>query len=33
MFDGIRYDMLAQLRGDHRGPTHGYYLDVPFGET
>lgn len=26
-------DMLAQLRADHRGPTHGYYLDVPFGET
>ncbi|GAA2332420.1 hypothetical protein SVIO_003350 [Streptomyces violaceusniger] len=25
--------MLAQLRDDHRGPTHGYYLDVPFGET
>ncbi|KUN81606.1 kinase [Streptomyces bungoensis] len=26
-------DMLARLRTDHRGPTHGYYLDVPFGET
>lgn len=26
-------DMLARLRADHRGPTHGYYLDVPFGET
>lgn len=27
--EGIPYDMLAQLRADHRG----YYLDVPFGET
>jgi hypothetical protein len=26
-------DMLARLRTDHRGPTHGYYLDVPFDET
>ncbi|MER7178882.1 AAA family ATPase [Streptomyces hyaluromycini] len=26
-------DMLTELRADHRGPTHGYYLDVPFGET
>ncbi|MEU0098841.1 AAA family ATPase [Streptomyces sp. NPDC006267] len=26
-------DMLARLRADHRGPTHGYYLDVPFAET
>lgn len=26
-------DMLARLRADHRGPTHGYYLDVPFDET
>ncbi|MGK3111079.1 kinase [Streptomyces sp. WAC05858] len=26
-------DMLAQLRADHRGPTHGYYLDVPLDET
>ncbi|MFG2774141.1 AAA family ATPase [Streptomyces sp. NPDC048350] len=26
-------DMLARLRADHRGPTHGYYLDVPFEET
>lgn len=26
-------DMLAQSRADHRGPTHGYYLDVPFAET
>ncbi|MEU7116125.1 AAA family ATPase [Streptomyces sp. NPDC046182] len=25
--------MLARLRADHRGPTHGYYLDVPFEET
>lgn len=25
--------MLAQLRADHRGPTDGYYLDVPFAET
>ncbi|MFF0766121.1 kinase [Streptomyces sp. NPDC003737] len=36
--EGILYadrygDMLAQLHADHRGPTHGYYLDVPFGET
>lgn len=36
--EGILYanrygDMLAQLRADHRGPTHGYYLDVPFDET
>ncbi|MFD8733409.1 AAA family ATPase [Streptomyces sp. NPDC059618] len=26
-------DMLARLRADHRGPTHGYYLDVPIEET
>ncbi|MFH7339755.1 AAA family ATPase [Streptomyces sp. KHY 26] len=25
--------MLARLRADHRGPTYGYYLDVPFEET
>jgi hypothetical protein len=25
--------MLTQLRADHRGPTHGYYLDVPFDAT
>jgi hypothetical protein len=25
--------MLVQLRADHRGPTHGYYLHVPFEET
>ncbi|MFB7918024.1 AAA family ATPase [Streptomyces sp. NPDC056061] len=26
-------DMLARLHADHCGPTHGYYLDVPFEET
>ncbi|MGW1535288.1 AAA family ATPase [Streptomyces aureus] len=26
-------DMLARLRADHRGATHGYYLDVPLSET
>lgn len=36
--EGILYadhygDMLARLRADHRGPTHGYYLDVPLEET
>ncbi|MFE8947908.1 AAA family ATPase [Streptomyces sp. NPDC007856] len=36
--EGILYadrygDTLARLRADHRGPTHGYYLDVPFAET
>ncbi|MFD7994862.1 AAA family ATPase [Streptomyces mexicanus] len=36
--EGILYadhygDMLARLRADHRGQTHGYYLDVPFEET
>ncbi|MGW4727886.1 AAA family ATPase [Streptomyces shenzhenensis] len=36
--EGILYadhygDMLAALCADHRGPTRGYYLDVPFGET
>ena len=36
--EGILYadrygDMLAQLRADHRGVTHGYYLHVPLGET
>lgn len=25
--------MLARLRADHRGPTRGYYLDVPFEVT
>ncbi|OLZ74718.1 kinase [Streptomyces sp. IMTB 2501] len=38
LVEGILYadrygDMLARLRVDHRGPTHGYYLDVPFDET
>ncbi|MFE7959464.1 kinase [Streptomyces sp. NPDC057413] len=38
VIEGILYadrygDMLTQLRADHRGPTHGYYLDVPFDET
>ncbi|HSY00183.1 MAG TPA: AAA family ATPase [Streptomyces sp.] len=36
--EGILYadrygNMLAGLRADHRGPTHAYYLDVPFEET
>ncbi|MEV6250397.1 kinase [Streptomyces sp. NPDC051742] len=36
--EGILYadhygEMLARLRADHNGPTHGYYLDVPFEET
>ncbi|MFE0438745.1 AAA family ATPase [Streptomyces nigra] len=36
--EGILYadrygDMLAQLRADHRGVTHGYYLHVPLYET
>ncbi len=36
--EGILYadhygDMIARLRSDHRGPTHCYYLDVPFAET
>ncbi|MFE6777935.1 AAA family ATPase [Streptomyces sp. NPDC057702] len=36
--EGILYadrygDMLDRLRADHRGPTHGYYLNVPFEET
>lgn len=36
--EGILYadhygPMLTRLRADHRGPTHGYYLDVPFHET
>lgn len=25
--------MLARLHTDHRGPTHGYYLDIPLQET
>jgi len=38
VLEGILYadrygDMLAQLRADHRGPTHSYYLHVPFTET
>ncbi|MFG2369564.1 kinase [Streptomyces mirabilis] len=36
--EGILYadrygDMLTQLRADHRGPTHAYYLHVPFEQT
>ncbi|MET7799286.1 AAA family ATPase [Streptomyces decoyicus] len=36
--EGILYadrygQMLQQLRADHRGRTHCYYLDVPFPET
>ncbi|MDW6065111.1 kinase [Streptomyces sp. FXJ1.4098] len=36
--EGILYadhygDMLARLRADHRGPTYGFYLDVPLEET
>ncbi|MEW1724729.1 AAA family ATPase [Streptomyces sp. NPDC093109] len=36
--EGILYadhyaTMLTRLRADHRGPTHGYYLNVPFAET
>ncbi|MEU3902057.1 kinase [Streptomyces sp. NPDC045251] len=26
-------DVSAHLRADHRGPTHGYYLDGPLDET
>ncbi|MET9255485.1 kinase [Streptomyces sp. NPDC048182] len=38
VLEGILYadhygDMLTRLRADHRGPTHGYYLHVPFAET
>ncbi|WP_327175070.1 kinase [Streptomyces sp. NBC_01335] len=38
VLEGILYadhygGMLARLRADHRGPTYGYYLDVPFEET
>ncbi|WP_254400420.1 kinase [Streptomyces sp. AC602_WCS936] len=38
LVEGILYadhygDMPARLRADHRGPTHGYYLDVPLAET
>ncbi|WP_198655591.1 kinase [Streptomyces geranii] len=36
--EGILYadhygDMLARLLADHRGPTHVYYLHVPFEQT
>ncbi|WP_280881419.1 kinase [Streptomyces pseudovenezuelae] len=36
--EGILYadhygEMLARLCADHRGPTHSYYLDIPFEET
>ncbi|MGA5063965.1 kinase [Streptomyces exfoliatus] len=36
--EGILYadhygEMLARLRADHDGPSHGYYLEVPFEET
>ncbi|MGW1818692.1 kinase [Streptomyces sp. NPDC002125] len=36
--EGILYadhygDMLARLCADHRGPTHAYYLHVPFEQT
>ncbi|MFI8890481.1 kinase [Streptomyces paradoxus] len=36
--EGILYadrygEMLARLRADHRGPTHAYYLHVPFERT
>ncbi|MDX3821253.1 kinase [Streptomyces sp. AK08-01A] len=38
VLEGILYadhygGMLDRLRADHRGPTHGYYLHVPFTET
>lgn len=38
VLEGILYAdrygaMLARLRADHRGPTHAYYLNVPFEET
>jgi hypothetical protein len=26
-------EMPTRLRADHRGPTHGYYLHVPFAKT
>jgi predicted kinase len=36
--EGILYadhygEMLTRLRADHRGPTHAYYLHVPFEQT
>ncbi|MFI8277397.1 AAA family ATPase [Streptomyces sp. NPDC085929] len=38
VLEGILYAdyygaMLRRLREEHRGPTHGYYLDIPFQET
>ncbi|XIG72392.1 kinase (plasmid) [Streptomyces sp. SGAir0957] len=38
VIEGVLYaehysDILAQLRADHRGVSHGYYLDMPFAET
>ncbi|WP_460072359.1 AAA family ATPase [Streptomyces sp. YKOK-I1] len=38
VLEGLLYadrygDMLARLRADHRGPTHAYYLHVPWEET
>ncbi|MFE9017867.1 AAA family ATPase [Streptomyces sp. NPDC007808] len=38
LVEGILYadrygEMLARLRADHRGPTHAYYLHVPFELT
>ncbi|MEU5795212.1 kinase [Streptomyces sp. NPDC047813] len=34
ILDAGRYGaMLARLRADHRGPTYGYYLDVPLAGT
>ncbi|MFJ4866811.1 MULTISPECIES: AAA family ATPase [unclassified Streptomyces] len=38
VLEGILYsdrygDMLARLMDDHRGTSHGYYLNVPFAET
>ncbi|MGW5731517.1 MULTISPECIES: kinase [Streptomyces] len=38
LVEGILYadhygEMLSRLRADHRGPSHGYYLHVPFEQT
>lgn len=38
VLEGILYAdhyaaMLERLRADHAGPTHGYYLHVPFAQT
>jgi hypothetical protein len=38
VLEGLLYadhygNMLARLRAEHRGPTYGYYLHVPFDET